>query len=232
MTELAMIFFGGVLGSSHCVGMCGGFALSIGAGTTSLRANVRRQLIYSLGRIFTYSAAGAAAGYGGMRLAHALPSLVHAQAVLAIAAGVALVVQGAKSAGWLRLGRPRSTHGPCFSQTFFASFLKGPGLGNVFLAGVFTGFLPCGLVYAFLALATSTSDIWQGLVRMMLFGSGTVPLMVLTGCGGSLLGLTARRKALRVAALCVVATGAISILRGCGFLDWPGVDVIGCPMCR
>jgi len=232
MTELAMIFVGGVLGSSHCVGMCGGFALSIGVGATSLRANVRRQLIYSLGRIFTYSVAGAAAGYGGMRLAHVLPNLVHAQAVLAIAAGVALVVQGAKSAGWLRFGHPRFVHGPCLAQNFFASFLKGPGASNVFLAGVFTGFLPCGLVYAFLALATSTSDLWQGLVRMMLFGCGTIPLMVLTGCGGSLLGLSARRKALRMAAICVVATGAISILRGCGFLDWPGLESGGCPLCH
>ena len=33
--ELFLIFTGGLLGSAHCVGMCGGFALSIGASSTS-----------------------------------------------------------------------------------------------------------------------------------------------------------------------------------------------------
>ncbi len=241
MTELALIFVGGVLGSSHCLGMCGGFALTIGAGARGLRVNFVRQVVYSLGRIFTYSAAGAAAGYGGLRLAHLAPTFVHAQAVLAIVAGVLLVAVGLKSAGLLPCGRMpwrrfavvrRSSSPPCLASGFFASYLRGPGLKNAFLSGIFTGFLPCGLVYGFLALAVSTSDLWQGLLRMAAFGCGTAPLMIATGCGGSLLGLSARSTALRIAAVCVVATGAISILRGAGFLDWSGPGTAGCPMCQ
>jgi sulfite exporter TauE/SafE len=221
--------------------MCGGFALTIGTRADKLHANVARQVVYSLGRIFTYSAAGAAAGYAGLRLAHWAPAMVHAQAVLAIAAGVVLVVVGARSAGLLHV--PRMSWGqsilshrfaspPCLASDLLATYLRGAGLRSAFLAGLFTGFLPCGLVYAFLALAASTSDLWQGLARMAAFGLGTAPLMIVMGCSGSLMGLTARRRTLRIAALCVVATGGISILRGAGFLDWSLAASSGCPMCQ
>ncbi len=66
MTELAMIFVGGLLGGGHCVGMCGPLVLAIGAPAPDWTANVRRQLAYSVGRIFTYAVVGAMAGYAGM----------------------------------------------------------------------------------------------------------------------------------------------------------------------
>ena len=87
MIGLPLVFLGGLLGSAHCVGMCGGFALLIGSGARSARANLARQIVYSLGRIFTYSACGAAVGYAGLRLSDDLPSVVNAQALLAIVAG-------------------------------------------------------------------------------------------------------------------------------------------------
>ena len=58
MIELPMVFLGGLLGSAHCVGMCGGFALGIGLGTPSFAANVGRQVIYTTGRVFTYALPG------------------------------------------------------------------------------------------------------------------------------------------------------------------------------
>jgi hypothetical protein len=74
-----MILVGGLLSSSLCVGMCGGFALTLGCGVASVRTNLGRQLIYSLGRVFTYCACGAAAGYAGFRLANALQHLADVQ---------------------------------------------------------------------------------------------------------------------------------------------------------
>ena len=53
MIELPLVFLGGLLGSAHCVGMCGGFALTIGLGARDVAANVCRQLVYTAGRIFT-----------------------------------------------------------------------------------------------------------------------------------------------------------------------------------
>ncbi len=71
--------------------------------------------------------------------------------------------------------------------SLFGAFLLAPGLGNAFFAGVFTGFLPCGLVYAFLALASATQNMFAGWLTMLAFGLGTMPIMVLTGLGGGLL---------------------------------------------
>lgn len=234
MVEWPLIFLGGLLGSSHCIGMCGGFALTIGLGTTSATANARRQCMYSLGRIFTYSFAGAAAGFTGMRLQGFTNQAFNAQAALAIIAGALLVVQGLHSAGFLSQFRRKkhSAAGFCPSHGLFKSFLTAPGWHNAFLAGLLTGFLPCGLVYAYLVLAAGSGKIVTGTAIMALFGAGTIPLMVLTGVGSSFLTANARRYLFRAAAVCVIATGLITINRGVG---WARSSTAGgepsCPLC-
>jgi uncharacterized protein len=233
MIEWPLIFLGGLLGSSHCVGMCGAFALTIGLGTPSPAANARRQLLYSLGRIFTYSFTGAVAGFAGMRLQrHSIPAF-HAQTVLALVAGTLLVVQGLHSAGVLpAFWKKQAAAGYCPSQGLFRSFLTTPGWHNAFLAGLLTGFLPCGLVYAYVVLAAGSGNILYGAVIMALFGAGTVPLMVLTGVGTSLLTINARRYLFRAAAFCVIATGVITITRGVSWARPRGATgEPGCPLC-
>lgn len=228
-----MVFVGGLLGSSHCVGMCGGFVVSIGAAAATWRANFIRQLVYASGRIFTYASAGAIVGYGGWRLTKEMPPLVHAQAWLCLAAGALLVVQGLNAAGVGRWLRPTGRRSPCLTAGLLASFLNAPGLSQVFLAGMFNGLLPCGLVYAYLALAASTGNLAAGFLHMALFGLGTLPIMVLTGCGGGMLGLVGRRRLLHVAAWCVVFTGALSVSRGLAFLRSDVEDAAqSCPACQ
>ena len=99
--------------------------------------------------------------------------------------------------------------------------MTAPGWSNVLLAGVLTGFLPCGLVYGFLGLASSSASIFHGLLTMLAFGAGTAPIMILTGAGGSLLSHSARRHLMRVAAVCVMITGLISLARGVMFVAVP-----------
>jgi uncharacterized protein len=233
MIEWPLIFLGGLLGSSHCVGMCGAFALTIGLGTPSAAGNARRQLLYSLGRIFTYTFAGAAAGFAGMRLQrHSIPAF-HAQTVLSLVAGTLLVIQGLQSAGVLpAFWKKPAAAGFCPSQGLFRSFLTAPGWHNAFLAGLLTGFLPCGLVYAYLALAAGSGNILYGAAIMALFGAGTVPLMVLTGVGTSLLTINGRRYLFRAAAICVIATGLITITRGVSWARPNGAtEEPNCPFC-
>lgn len=231
MIELPLVLMSGLLGSSHCVGMCGGFALAIGAGSTGVVSNVARQLAYTFGRVFVYCVFGAAAAFGGWRLAQAAPSIVYLPALLAIVAGLLLVVQGLSAVGWIRWPNSRFA-APCAAASAFRSFLTAPGLLGPLLAGVLTGFLPCGLLYAMLALAAATRDLGLGMALMAVFGLGTAPAMMLTGAGGSLLGLAGRRRLIAVAAWCVVLTGAVSIARGCSFMLWP-ITVGGpCPFCH
>ncbi len=237
MIELPFVFVSGLLGSAHCLGMCGPFALAIGAGARGWKRNLLRQSSYSAGRIFTYSFLGASAGYGGARLAGSTPGWVKLPAVLAIVAGVFLIYQGLTTTGvipawsWSRLrGRPAAAR-PCLTANFFASFLRAPGAQGVFVAGVLTGFLPCGLVYAFLTLAASSANLWLGAVTMAAFGLGTAPIMMAAGWGGSLLGLGWRQRLLQIAAWCVVVAGVISIARGVSYLPAGADATTACPFC-
>ncbi len=142
---------------------------------------------------------------------------MHIQAALSILAGVLLVFQGLHSAGWLRIGRLTSVGKPgCLAHTFFGSFLTAPGLHNVLVAGVMTGFLPCGLVYAYLALAASTQNLAGGMTVMAVFGLGTIPLMALTGIGAGVVGQTVRRHLWRLAACCVIVTGLLAVCAAYG----------------
>lgn len=212
MIDYPLILLGGLLGSSHCVGMCGPFAISIGAGTTDWRTNLRRQGLYSAGRIFTYAFIGATVAFLGMRIMRGTIPL--AQGGLGCVAGVLLVLQGLHASGlWARVWKPRKARF-CPATVMMKSFLTSPDGVNAFLAGLLTGFLPCGLVYAYLALAASTGNVLQGMGTMGVFGLGTVPLMVASGVGGSILSLPHRRRLLNVAGYCVLLTGVLTCYRG------------------
>lgn len=232
MNSLPLIFIAGALASAHCIGMCGPIALAIGSGTPSWKTNLVRQSFYTCGRLITYAVFGVAAGAAGLYLQQRSAAIVNAAAVLAIVAGLFLLYQGLRAAGVIaRRQRASTAHGPCLTNAFIGEFLRSPRMPNVFLAGLFSGMLPCGLVYGFVALAASSSDPLAGAGLMVAFGLGTAPVMMLTGCGGYLLNVAARTSIYRIAAWCVVATGLISIARGAGFVDLFGWGAPGCPLC-
>ena len=234
MIELPLVFVAGILGTAHCLGMCGPFVLAIGGASAGWLGALTRQLTYTAGRVFTYSVLGAVAGYGGARLSSIAPTLVNLPAVLAIAAGVLLVYQGLKVAGWLpRLSQRsgKTSMATCLAGGFLGQFLRQPGASGVFLAGLFTGLMPCGLLYGMLALATSTHSIALGGLTMAVFGLGTAPMLVLAGLGGRLLGLATRRWLYAAAAWCLVLTGAVSVARGISYLTLPSRPAGNCPLC-
>ena len=171
--ELPLVFVSGILGSAHCVGMCGAISVTMNLGTDTVSAALRRQLTWSVGRIFTYSFLGLLAGFAGTRISQSdmtapLAGVVSVQAVFAILAGVLLIIQGLLTAGWLRR-KPRAG-GTCLTATVFGRFLQGGSAVGVFTAGILTGFLPCGLVWSFLALAAAGASLWKGALLMAVFG--------------------------------------------------------------
>jgi len=226
--ELLLIFVGGLTSAGHCLGMCGGFVLTLGANVPSLTANLLRQLVYAVGRVSVYTMAGAAVGYTGWRLGGGLQSLINTQAVLCIAAGVLLIGQGLITAGVVSWFRSSPTS--CPGASVFSALLRAPRLGSVFVAGACNALLPCGLVYAYLALAAATADMLHAALVMALFGLGTVFPLLITGLLGGVLSARGRRSILRVAAWCMVLTGGLTLTRGILFLAFtPAGD--NCPYC-
>ncbi len=229
--EGLLIVVGGLLGSGHCLGMCGGFVLTVGSIRSRWQDNLLRQLVFASGRIATYTLGGALAGFGGRHLGE-MATLVNVQAVLSMAAGALLIVQGLFAVGLLPLGSRFFGSRACTVAAAFAQLLRQGRLEMMFVAGVVNGLLPCGLVYAFLALASSTASMGQGALTMALFGLGTLPALVLAGLGGSLVQLGTRRFLLQAAAICLTLTGVLAFGRGLGFLDFDGsVADPACPLC-
>ena len=235
MIEYPLILLGGLLGSSHCVGMCGAFAMLVGMNKPTVRENVKAQLAFSAGRLFTYCTLGAVSGYVGLRLVKSAPQLLNIPAALCLLAGGLLVMEGLFATGLLkRRGVATAPRAGCLMSPLFATLLRMPGLRNAFSAGLVTGMLPCGLLYAFLSLAASTGDLLRGMAVMAAFGLGTVPLMVITGAGSMLLRLSTRERLMRAAAWCIILTGGLTVWRGAAFLyaaNAPPSDKPVCPFC-
>lgn len=232
MTPWWLAMLGGLLGSSHCVGMCGGFAAIVGLHTGSVIGNLRAQLIYSLGRLMSYATLGAVAGFAGQRLVSSLPQLINVPALLCLAAGVMLFREGLLASGLIRRRIGGTSTAGCLFGPLFSTILKTPGARNAFAAGIVTGLLPCGLVYAFVSLAANSGDLVGGLTLMLAFGAGTMPLMVLTGCGASLLSWAVRRRLWQFAAWSVMITGLLTLGRGAAYLRAAPEDkAVRCPFC-
>lgn len=231
MTTWPLILMGGFLGSSHCIGMCGPFAAMIGMHHRSYSRNLQAQLIYSAGRLISYATLGGIAGYSGQRLLQTLPQLVSLPAILCILAGLLLVREGLLASGILRRGVSGKSTSGCLLKPLFSTILKTPGMRNTFVAGLMTGLLPCGLVYSFVSLAGASGDLLQGGFIMLMFGLGTIPWMVIAGCGISALSLKTQQKLWKAAAWSVIFTGGLTIWRGGAFLMAEAPPQESCPFC-
>lgn len=179
MVTYLLIFLGGVAGSLHCVGMCGGFALALAGGRAS--QNGLRQVLYNLGRLNTLVFIGALSGAAGAALVASGPVRV-VERLLAIVAGAFMIVVGLEVLGVLA---QITTRGAAFAQATVGRLLGGVmhsrSLAAPLALGVFNAFLPCQLIYAFAARAAGTASIAEGMLTMLCFGLGTVPAMLVVG---------------------------------------------------
>lgn len=213
MIEFLAVFAGGLLGSSHCVGMCGGFVMLVGGSQRPSRNALLRQLVYASGRLFTYTFLGGMAGYAGMRLTDLPTTLLDLQRTFSITAGVVMMAIGLLTLGVVRSPIRAFPRVEALVVPAFRHFLGGTSGQTVFLAGLANGFLPCGLVYAFLAMSLAAARPIQGALLMLAFGAGTVPAMTLLGCGSSVVAGHTRARVRRIAAIVVILSGAVTVYR-------------------
>lgn len=216
IAEALTVTAGGFLSSAHCIGMCGGFAGAIGAARASFWPLFARQLVYNLGRVFTYAFLGALAGSAGFYLSRFTVLGVSPQQLLALVAGILMIAIGLTTLGVVRLPDRWAGAAGAFMAPFFSYFLNARGWWGYFAAGLANGFLPCGLVYAFLAMAAASGDAVRGAIVMTGFGLGTLPAMLLVGCGARFLSNVTRQRIFRFAAAFVLLLGGLTIYRG-----WP-----------
>ena len=155
----------GLIGSPHCIGMCGGFSMLAARSPGDA-------LAWHTGRLTTYTILGMIIGAMGDRIPG--PGWI-ASAVAAIF----LVIFAANLAGLLRA--PALPIGGL--TRLGSSLLRGSGPAERYLFGLLTGLLPCGLVYVALGFPLTAADPLWGGAAMLAFGLGTVPALALVATG-------------------------------------------------
>ena len=210
--DLSVVFLVGLLGSAHCVGMCGGFVVAVAHAGGRRRAALR-QGAYFLGKTSTYAAFGALAGLAGGAAGLALSSL---QGLLSLVLGLILIGVGLALCGALRrFGEPARVGGRA-AVVLGAAVRRLVGsnrLGAVYGLGAVNGLLPCGLVYGMLAKAATTGSAGAGALTLAMFGIGTVPALFATGLFGALMPVGRRLWLQRAGGVLVVALGVLTLAR-------------------
>lgn len=230
---LAAVFVASLTGSLHCAGMCGPFALMAGlcgsncasqGGQRAPRTAVWMTVAgYHLGRMTSYVAVGAVAGSLGAAVDLG-GSWAGWQRSATWLAGLMMVLVGTvallRQAGWIR----RDGGGPGWLarrlQPMLRRVAQFPPLARATGIGLLTVLLPCGWLYVFAITAAGTGSPSLGALTMLVFWSGTVPVLLALAAGA---GSVAGRLRWNVPAL----TAVLVIALGCYTMFWRAPVVIG-----
>lgn len=226
MIDYGLIFLTGLLTSLHCLGMCGPIVLAYAANSNgAAQANgnsaaFKLHAAYNAGRIMSYVLLGVLAGLLGIALGAMLNKVAE---IVAIAGGVIMIIAGLGMLGFIPL--------PSFLVTgkagsvlrkIHGALLRRRSLASKFALGLLTPLLPCGILYAMFAKASTSGSIANGALTMATFGIGIVPALLLMGSLSSLLSLRLRKGAEQLAAFAIIFMGVILVLRGfhVPYLSW------------
>lgn len=228
-TGYLAVFLIGLLGGTHCVGMCGGIVSAL---TVRMPGEQRRDwplhVAYNFGRIASYTAAGSALGAlgsAGMLLDGMLPvqlGLYVAANLMLVALGLYLTGFTRALAGVERIGQRLWTR----IQPLTRRFLPARSVAQALPLGMLWGFLPCGMVYSVLATALVTGSAGRGALLMLSFGLGTLPNLLLAGLLLRHLREVVRNRSVRlVSGLVVLGFGVYGLLNtsSLGNKLWNGV---------
>jgi len=222
------VFLIGLLGGTHCVGMCGGIVSALSVQMPGTGSHWPLHLAYNFGRIASYTAAGAfmgAIGSLGLLLNHLLP----VQMALYVAANLMLIALGLYLTGASRVLAFAERWGQRLwqrIQPLTRRYLPARTPMQAFPLGVLWGFLPCGMVYSVLTAALLAGSWERGAGLMLAFGLGTLPNLLLAGMLLRRLRDFTGRRAVRIFSGLVVAGFGVFGLINAGTLGgrlWQGV---------
>ena len=210
-------FILGLLGSFHCVGMCGPIAFMLPVDRTNSFRKITQIFTYHFGRLLAYSIIGLFFGLVGKSL-----YIFGFQQQLSIAIGVLMIivvlipVQTFNRYNFSKpvyniISKVKSSLGKALKKKTADTFLT---------IGFLNGFLPCGLVYMAVFASLAMQSTTQGSLYMVLFGLGTIPLMTTAIYIGKFLNIKAKQRIQKAIPVFVIIIGLLFIVRGLG-LDIP-----------
>jgi uncharacterized protein len=204
-------FIVGLVGSLHCVGMCGPIALALPVFGNNRIKIIWGRLLYNLGRVITYAFLGALFGLFGSRLI-----LFGIQQNLSIVIGtlIFLYVVTPRKIKTKISGTGFYLRIVTFLKTHYSKLISRRTNKSLFTIGLLNGILPCGFVYVGIAGATSTGNWISGAGYMALFGLGTTPIMFATAMLGKVINFDLRKRINKLIPVFALLLALLFILRG------------------
>lgn len=207
-------------GAGHCLGMCGGISMSLSMAVQEDKRRGKRlwwwQALFASGRVFTYTLLGTLAGAFGQLLIDTLPG---AQPIAWMLAAILMLLLGLMMLGHdIGLGKlERVGHAVWRKiQPLTKPLVPIRHAGQALLLGALWGFLPCGLLYTALALATSSGSPLNGAAVMLVFGLVTIPPVAIGGVATGVLTILRREGWRRLTAVLTLLMAA--------WLFWHGIS--------
>lgn len=211
MTILLSAFVLGLMGSFHCAGMCGPIAIALPLHGNTVSQKVFGGALYNIGRTITYGIMGAIFGLLGQGI-----QMIGFQQKVSVIMGAVMIISvifpalfrnqySLDSSLFSVVGKLKKSIGRMFAIRSFSS---------LFFIGLLNGLLPCGLVYMAIAGAIGMGNVSGGSLYMILFGLGTIPMLLAISLAGNILSLTVRKKINKLIPVLVVVVGMLFILRG------------------
>lgn len=203
----------GLLGSFHCIGMCGPIALVLPVHTENPLRKFLKICSYHLGRMFAYGSIGLVFGFLGKGL-----FLSGFQQRLSILIGIfmiAYILIPSKLLNKFKITTPIFNFIGIIKSSL-AKQLKNKSSKSLAILGFLNGFLPCGMVYMALAGAIATATPYKGFLYMFIYGLGTIPLLTLLIYSKNIFSINTRNKIQKAIPVFVVVIGILFILRGMG----------------
>ena len=211
MLYTAFIF--GLISSLHCIGMCGPIAMMLPVDRSNQTKKTLQIFTYHFGRLVAYASIGFIFGSFGKGF-----SMAGIQQELSVLLGIIMIVIVVIPE---RVFIAYNFSKPIFKviskiKTALGSQFKNKSYQSLFTIGLLNGFLPCGMVYVALFGAIAMQSPSLGILYMLLFGLGTVPMMSSVVYLNSFLTLPFRNKIQKVIPYVAVCIGILFILRGLG----------------
>lgn len=211
MLYSAFIF--GLISSFHCIGMCGPIAMMLPVDRTNQAKKITQIITYHIGRLSAYGAIGFIFGLLGKGF-----FLAGIQQNLSIFIGIAMIVVVLiPEKIFARYNFSKPVYRLISKiKTVLGSQFRNKSYKSLFTIGLLNGFLPCGMVYVALFGAIAMQSESLGVLYMVLFGIGTVPMMSSIVYINSFLTVPIRNKIQKVIPYVAVLIGCLFILRGLG----------------
>lgn len=213
---LSTVFIASLLGSLHCVGMCGPFAMlaSSNPNRAAKTAAIIPTVAYSVGRLITYSILGLVFGTLGLAINQGSAFNRWQQSATYLAGALMIIVGVIALSRYfgLQIKLP-SMVGPLqkLLQSLFQKTLQMNPLPRAIVIGMLTSLMPCGWLYTFGITAAGTGSPLYGMLLMMVFWAGTVPIMTALMLGVSRIGRKFQQKIPLLMSLLVILLGIFTI---------------------